>query len=34
LPADPSVTDLAPLALAHFGVGPPASMRAHVRSGV
>jgi hypothetical protein len=34
LPADPSVTDLAPLALTHFGVEPPASMRAHVRSGV
>ena len=34
LPADPSVTDLAPLALAHFGVELPASMRAHVRSGV
>jgi hypothetical protein len=26
-PAEPSVTDLAPLALAHFGVGVPASMR-------
>jgi predicted AlkP superfamily pyrophosphatase or phosphodiesterase len=34
LPDAPSVTDLAPLALAHFGVGPPASMRARVRSGV
>jgi hypothetical protein len=34
LPPDPSVTDLAPLALTHFGVEPPASMRAHVRSGV
>jgi hypothetical protein len=26
-PPDPSVTDLAPLALAHFGLEPPASMR-------
>jgi Type I phosphodiesterase / nucleotide pyrophosphatase len=34
LPAEPSVTDFAPLALAHFGLEPPASMRAHVRSGV
>jgi hypothetical protein len=34
LPPDPSVTDLAPLALTHFGVEPPASMRARVRSGV
>jgi hypothetical protein len=34
LPASPSVTDLAPVALAHFGVEPPASMRAHVRSSV
>ncbi|HEY3070282.1 MAG TPA: alkaline phosphatase family protein [Gaiellaceae bacterium] len=34
LPDAPSVTDLAPLALAHFGVEPPASMRARVRSGV
>jgi predicted AlkP superfamily pyrophosphatase or phosphodiesterase len=34
LPQAPSATDLAPLALAHFGVGPPASMRARVRSGV
>jgi len=34
LPEDPSVTDLAPLALAHFGVEPPASMRARVRSSV
>jgi predicted AlkP superfamily pyrophosphatase or phosphodiesterase len=30
----PSVTDLAPLALAHFGVAPPASMQARVRTGV
>jgi Type I phosphodiesterase / nucleotide pyrophosphatase len=34
LPSEPSVTDLAPLALAHFGVELPASMRAGVRSGV
>jgi hypothetical protein len=34
LPLEPSTTDLAPLALAHFGVEPPASMRARVRSGV
>jgi hypothetical protein len=34
LPLDPSTTDLAPLALAHFGVEPPVSMRARVRSGV
>ena len=34
LPDAPSVTDLAPLALAHFGVEPPASMRARVRTGV
>jgi predicted AlkP superfamily pyrophosphatase or phosphodiesterase len=34
LPDAPSVTDLAPLALAHFGVEPPASMRTRVRSGV
>ena len=34
LPPAPSVTDLAPLALAHFGVEAPASMRARVRSGV
>jgi hypothetical protein len=34
LPEAPSVTDLAPLALAHFGVEPPASMRARARSGV
>jgi predicted AlkP superfamily pyrophosphatase or phosphodiesterase len=30
----PSITDLAPLALAHFGVEPPASMRAAVRARV
>jgi hypothetical protein len=30
----PSTTDLAPLALGHFGVEPPASMRVRVRSGV
>jgi predicted AlkP superfamily pyrophosphatase or phosphodiesterase len=34
LPEDPSVTDLAPLALWHFGVEAPASMRARVRSSV
>jgi predicted AlkP superfamily pyrophosphatase or phosphodiesterase len=34
LPNAPSVTDLAPLALAHFGVRPPASMGVRVRSGV
>jgi len=34
LPRDASVTDLAPLALAHFGVQPPASMRARVSAGV
>ena len=34
LPPEPSTTELAPLALAHFGVEPPASMRARVRSGV
>jgi predicted AlkP superfamily pyrophosphatase or phosphodiesterase len=34
LPGDPSVTDLAPLALSHFGVEAPASMRARVRSSV
>jgi type I phosphodiesterase/nucleotide pyrophosphatase len=34
LPEAPSVTDLAPLALSHFGVEPPASMRARIRSGV
>jgi hypothetical protein len=26
-PPDPSITDLAPVALEHFGVSPPASMR-------
>jgi Type I phosphodiesterase / nucleotide pyrophosphatase len=30
----PSTTDLAPFALGHFGVEPPASMRVRVRSGV
>jgi predicted AlkP superfamily pyrophosphatase or phosphodiesterase len=34
LPQDPSVTDLAPLTLSHFGVEAPASMRARVRSSV
>ena len=34
LPEDPSVIDLAPLALSHFGVEAPASMRARVRSSV
>jgi len=34
LPEDPSVTDLAPLTLSHFGVEAPASMRARVRSSV
>jgi predicted AlkP superfamily pyrophosphatase or phosphodiesterase len=34
LPEDPSVTELAPLALAHFGVAVPASMRTRVSSGV
>jgi hypothetical protein len=34
LPENPSVTDLAPLVLAHFGVQPPASMRARVSAGV
>jgi predicted AlkP superfamily pyrophosphatase or phosphodiesterase len=33
LPADPSVTDLAPLALAHFGIEAPATMRDPARSG-
>ena len=33
-PTAPSTTDLAPLALGHFGVEPPASMRVRVRSGV
>lgn len=34
LPIVPSVTDLAPLALRHFGVEPPAAMRARLPSGV
>jgi hypothetical protein len=34
LPEAPSITDLAPRVLAHFGVEPAASMRARVRSGV
>jgi hypothetical protein len=34
LPPVPSTTDLAPLALGHFGVEPPVSMRVRVRSGV
>jgi len=34
LPRDASVTDLAPLALAHFGVQAPPSMRARVSAGV
>ena len=34
VPESPSVTDLAPLALAHFGVEAPASMRARMRTGV
>jgi hypothetical protein len=34
LSTDASVTDLAPLALAHFGVQPPPSMRARVAAGV
>jgi hypothetical protein len=34
LPHDASVTDLAPLALAHFGVQPPPSMRVRVSAGV
>jgi len=33
-PSDPSVTDLAPLALSHFGVEPPPTMRSRVPSGV
>ena len=28
LPPDPQITDLAPLALEHFGLEPPLSMRA------
>ena len=27
LPAEPQITDLAPLSLAHFGIEPPASMK-------
>jgi hypothetical protein len=34
LPEEASVTDLAPLVLAHFGVEPPPSMRARVSAGV
>jgi len=34
LPSDASVTDLAPLALTHFGVQPPPSMRARAAAGV
>jgi hypothetical protein len=34
LPRDASVTDLASLVLAHFGVQPPPSMRARVSAGV
>jgi hypothetical protein len=34
LPADGSVTDLAPLALAHFGVPAPPTMRARIPTGV
>jgi hypothetical protein len=34
LPRDASVTDLAALALTHFGVQPPPSMRARVSAGV
>ena len=33
LPRDASITDLAPLALSHFGVQPPPSMRARVSAG-
>ena len=33
-PPDAGITDLAPLALAHFGVQPPPSMRARLSSGV
>jgi predicted AlkP superfamily pyrophosphatase or phosphodiesterase len=32
LPRNPSVTDIAPLALTHFGVEPPASMRERTRA--
>jgi len=34
LPRDVRITDLAPLALSHFGVQPPPSMRARVSAGV
>jgi predicted AlkP superfamily pyrophosphatase or phosphodiesterase len=34
LPVEPSVTDLAPLALAHFGIEAPATMNGRVRTGV
>ncbi|MEO8289630.1 MAG: alkaline phosphatase family protein [Gaiellaceae bacterium] len=34
LPPDPSVTDLAPLALAHFGIEAPPVMRARAGTGV
>jgi hypothetical protein len=34
LPQDPSITDLAPLTLAHFGVEAPASMRARLAARV
>jgi predicted AlkP superfamily pyrophosphatase or phosphodiesterase len=34
LPPDARITDLAPLALSHFGVQPPPSMRARVSAGV
>jgi hypothetical protein len=34
LPAEPSVTDLAPLALAHFGIDAPATMDSRVPTGV
>ena len=32
LPPDPSVTDIAPAVLEHFGVAPPSSMRARARA--
>ena len=34
LPRDARITDLAPLALSHFGVLPPSTMRARVSAGV
>jgi hypothetical protein len=34
LPRDARITDLAPLALSHFGVQPPPTMRARVSAGV